>query len=277
MESYPFTDLLRSARASSQGVGAFNVVLLEHAEGIVAGAEAVGLPVVLQISENCIRYHGGPAPIVSAALQIARTSSTTVFVHLDHIESVELIEEGVELGVSSVMFDGSRLAYDENVALTRRVVEFCQRNGVSVEAELGEIGGKDGVHSAGARTDPTEARAFVTESCVDTLAVAVGSSHAMTTREAAVDLALIRRLAAVVPVPLVLHGSSGLSDSQLVDAVEAGITKINISTHLNGLFTKAVRRALTEAPTLVDPRQFIRPGRDAIAAETARLLTLLAG
>jgi len=261
--------------ATDYGVGAFNVVLLEHAEAIVAGAERAGAPVVLQISENCMRYHGSLAPITSAALAIARASSVDVVVHLDHIEDVALVREGVALGVQSVMFDASKLDYDANVEATREVVEFCHAAGIAVEAELGEVGGKDGVHAAGARTIPAEAAAFVAATGVDALAVAVGTSHAMQDRVAAVDHALIAELRRAVPVPLVLHGSSGLPDHELRASIASGMTKINISTHLNGLFTAAVRTALDENPRLTDPRTYVRPGRDAVATEVARILELL--
>ena len=261
--------------AAHHGLGAFNVVLLEHAEAIVSGAESAGSPVVLQISENCIRYHGSLAPITSAALAIARASSVDVVVHLDHIEDAALVREGVALGVQSVMFDASKLDYSANVAATREIVEFCHAAGVAVEAELGEVGGKDGVHAAGARTVPAEAAAFVAATGVDALAVAVGTSHAMQSRVASVDHALITELRRAVPVPLVLHGSSGLPDDELRAAVASGMTKINISTHLNGLFTAAVRTALDDDPRLTDPRRYVRPGRDAVATEVARILELL--
>jgi fructose-bisphosphate aldolase, class II len=269
--------LLDAARTARRGVGAFNVVLLEHAEAIVAGAAAVGLPVVLQISENCAQYHGGLAPITRATLDLARSADVEVLVHLDHIEDVELIAEGIALGVDSVMYDGSTLPWDDNVATTRAMAARCHEAGIAVEAELGEVGGKDGVHAPGARTDPDEAAAFVATTGVDALAVAVGTSHAMQTRDAAVDRSLIERLRDTVPVPLVLHGSSGLSDAELRGAVDAGMTKVNISTHLNGMFTRAVRDVLEARPDVVDPRKYVAAGRDAITTETSRLLRLLAG
>jgi fructose-bisphosphate aldolase class II len=267
---------LHDLLTTDRGLGAFNVVLLEHAEAIVAGAESAGVPVVLQISENCIRYHGGLEPIVLASLALARSASIDTVVHLDHIEDAELVRRGVALGVQSVMFDASRLDYAANVEATRDIAEFCHANGVAVEAELGEVGGKDGVHAPGARTVPAEAAAFVEATGVDALAVAVGTSHAMQTRVAAVDHALIAELRAAVDVPLVLHGSSGLSDDELRAAVASGMTKINISTHLNGLFTAAVRASLDDDERMTDPRRYVRPGRDAVAAEVARILGLLA-
>jgi fructose-bisphosphate aldolase class II len=267
--------LLEATRLDRRGLGAFNVVLIEHAEAIVAGAERAGRPVILQISENCVAYHGGLAPITLASLEIARSSSVDVLVHLDHIEDPELIREGIELGVHSVMFDASKLPYGANVAATREMAEYCHARGVAIEAELGEVGGKDGVHAPGARTDATEAATFVAQTGVDALAVAVGTSHAMHSRVAAVDHDLIRALRETVSVPLVLHGSSGLPDSELQKAVLSGMTKINISTHLNGLFTRAVRQVLDEEPETVDPRRYVRRGRDAIAVEVTRLVELL--
>lgn len=271
------TGLLDTARTAHRGVGAFNVVLLEHAEAIVAGAEQAGLPVILQISENCVRYHGGLAPITTATQAVARSADVEVLVHLDHVEDRDLVLAGVDLGVDSIMFDGSHLDFADNVRATRELARACHAAGVAVEAELGEVGGKDGVHAPGVRTDPSDAARFVADTGVDALAVAVGTSHAMQTREAAVDRDLVEQLRAAVPVPLVLHGSSGLSDAELRASVRAGMTKINISTHLNGLFTRALREALDDRPDLVDPRKYVSAGRDAIAAETARLLTLLHG
>jgi len=172
------------------------------------------------------------------------------------------------------MFDGSRLDYDGNVEATVRVVEYAHAREVSVEAELGEIGGKDGAHAPGVRTDPDEARRFVTETGVDALAVAVGSSHAMTERTAELDLDLVAQLRHAVHVPLVLHGSSGVADETIEAAIASVITKVNVSTHLNRFFSEAVRASLDAEPDQVDPRRYVRAGRAAVTAEAARLITL---
>lgn len=269
-------DLIRTARAQELGIGAFNVIQLESAEAIATGAESVGLPVIMQISENCVRYHGSLEPVLLATLAVARAASVPVAVHLDHAESDELVAEAVRLGVGSVMYDASRLPYGENVERTAAIVSRCHAAGVAVEAELGEVGGKDGVHAPGVRTDPTEAAAFVAATGVDALAVAVGSSHAMTTRDASLDDDLIARLAATVPVPLVLHGSSGVDDAGLARAVGAGMTKINLSTHLNKVFTGGVRDYLFAHPEVVDTRKYLGAGRAAMAGAVADLLRVLA-
>ncbi|MFE9429344.1 ketose-bisphosphate aldolase [Kitasatospora sp. NPDC006697] len=268
-------DLVADALANGRGVGAFNVIQLEHAQAIVAGAEAANAPVILQISENAVRYHGALAPIGRAALAVAEAAAVPVAVHLDHATDRELVAEAVVLGFGSVMFDASTLEYEQNVAATAEVVERCHAARCWVEAELGEVGGKDGVHAPGVRTDPGEAAAFIAATGVDALAVAVGSSHAMLTRDAALDFELIAALRAAVPVPLVLHGSSGVADQDLSTAVDRGMTKVNIATHLNSVFSAAVRDALTADERLVDTRTYLGPARTATAAEVARLLGVL--
>lgn len=267
--------VLEPARRDGRGLAAFNVIQIEHAEAFAVAAEKVSLPVVMQISENCVRYHGSLAPIAAATLAIADACDQPVVVHLDHAEDAGLVEEAVRLGLTSVMYDGSRLSDGANRAETRRVVELCRAHGVSVEAELGEVGGKDGVHAPGVRTDPGEAARFVADTGVDALAVAVGSSHAMTERTAQLDTELIAALRHSVPVPLVLHGSSGVADDGLAAAVRAGMTKVNIATHLNQVFTRAVLDRLENAPT-VDTRKYLGAARDAVADEAARLMRLLA-
>ncbi|MEV1248012.1 class II fructose-bisphosphate aldolase [Nonomuraea sp. NPDC050022] len=262
-------------RESPAGVGAFNVIQLEHATAIVAGAEALGLPVVLQISENCVRYHGALEPIALACLAVSKGAAVPVAVHLDHATDRALVEEAVELGVGSVMFDASALPDEENVIATADVAAWCHERGVWVEAELGEVGGKDGVHAPGARTKPHEAVDYVARTGVDALAVAVGTSHAMTTKDAVLDLDLIAELRAAVAVPLVLHGSSGVPDDTLRAAVRHGMKKINIATHLNKAFTGAVRDYLAGDEKVVDSRKYLRAGRDAVAREVTHLLGVL--
>lgn len=268
--------LLAEAVVSKRGIGAFNVVHLETAEALVAGAEASSLPVILQISESCVAYHGSLTPIALATLAIAGQSPSPVAVHLDHAVSEELCVEAIALGFGSVMYDGAHLDYRDNVIATRRVVEHAHRQGVCVEAELGRIGGKDGAHAFGVRTDPDEARRFVEDTGVDALAVAVGSSHAMSDRSARLDMDLIATLRSALDVPLVLHGSSGASDRQIQTAVRAGITKVNVSTHLSRAFTDALAASLSANETVVDSRRYVAAGRDAVAAEAARLLALIA-
>jgi fructose-bisphosphate aldolase class II len=268
-------EVVDTARSAGYGAGAFNVIGIEHAEAIVAGAQTAGSGVILQVSENCVAYHGSLAAIGPAVLGVAQAAAVPAAVHLDHATSEDLVREAVALGFGSVMFDASVLPYADNVRATAAVAAWCHERAVWVEAELGEVGGKDGVHAPGARTDPQDAAAFVAATGVDALAVAVGSSHAMLTRDAVLDIELVKQIHAVVPVPLVLHGSSGVPDDALIDAVSAGLTKINVATQLNKVFTAAIRDCLDGDPTMVDPRRYLGKGRAAVAAEVCRLLGIL--
>lgn len=271
----PLKNLATECRAQGRGLGAFNVIHLENAEAIVRAAEQVGLPVILQISENAVTFHHGNLdPLALATLWIAKRSPARVGVHLDHAKDTHLIRHAIELGFTSIMYDGSHLPDDENRATTAQVAHWCHDAGITIEAELGEVGGKDGVHAPGARTDPVDATQFVADTGVDLLAVAVGSSHAMTTRDARLDLDLISALAHAVPVPLVLHGSSGVSDEDIQRAIQAGMTKINVSTHLNKVYTDQARATLQAQPNLVDTRKWTAPASAAMTSEVGRLLTL---
>jgi fructose-bisphosphate aldolase class II len=265
-------ELVTRAHAAHTAVAAFNIVALEHVEAVVAGAEAAGVPVVLQISENAVAFRQGQVlPLARAAAVAAEQAIVPVALHLDHVRSDRLLGQAAEAGFSSVMYDASRLPYEANLAATRSAVERAHAQGLWIEAELGEIGGKD-AHVAGARTDPAEARAFVAASGVDALAVAVGSVHAMTARTAALDHGLIGRLGAALDVPLVLHGSSGVPDHELRAAVAGGIAKVNIGTALNQAMTGAVRAHLAAHPDVVDARRYLAAGREAMARAVERIV-----
>jgi fructose-bisphosphate aldolase class II len=273
----PAGHLVAAAAAARHGVAAFNLITLEHGEAVVAGAERAGQPVILQISQNAVEFHGGQlGPAARAAHALAETASVPVALHLDHVSRMELLHQAPEYGFGSVMYDASALPYQENVTATKVAVTFARRHGLWLESELGEVGGKDGAHAPGVRTDPGQAAGFVAETGVDALAVAVGSRHAMTTRTASLDHALIRRLRDAVPVPLVLHGSSGLPDAELTAAVRAGMTKINIGTALNVAFTGAVRDHLARHPDVVDPRRYLADAREAMADRVTHYCRLLA-
>jgi fructose-bisphosphate aldolase class II len=272
--------LVAEAVRTGTAVPAFNVITLEHAEGVVAGLERAGVPGLLQVSENAVRYHAHRmGPLLAACREIAAAASVPVGIHLDHLRDEALVREGVAtgpaLGVTSVMVDASELHDAANVATTAALTRVAHGVGLWVEAELGAIGGKGGAHTPGVRTDPDEAREFVAATGVDGLAVAVGSAHAMTSATARLDLGLIERLAAAAPVPLVLHGSSGVPAATLRDAVAAGIRKVNIGTALNVALTDQVRSTLGGDGGLTDPRTYLSRGRDAVAdlvAETVRSL-----
>ncbi|MFF4016087.1 ketose-bisphosphate aldolase [Streptomyces sp. NPDC001843] len=298
-------ELVTRAAAAHSAVAAFNIITLEHVEAVIAGAEAADAPVVLQVSENAVRFrHGRLHPLARAAVVAAERARVPVALHLDHVQSDDLLRQAPGAGFSSVMYDAARLPYAENLAATRAAVAWAHAQGLWIEAELGQIGGKAGrggrerdarggrerdarggrekaarppldAHAPGARTDPEEARAFVADSGVDALAVAIGSVHAMTTRTAALDHALLQRLAGAVPVPLVLHGSSGVPDEGLGAAVAGGIAKVNVGTALSVAMTGAIREFLAARPEAVDAREYLGAAREAMAREVTRIIGVL--
>ncbi|WP_406288799.1 ketose-bisphosphate aldolase [Embleya sp. NBC_00896] len=273
--------LTDAARADGVGTAAFNVITLEHAEAVIIAAERAGSPVVVAISENAVKFRRGRlGPLAAACRALAEEATVPVALHLDHVESVDLLVAAEGTGISSVMFDASRLAYAENVAATADAVAWAHERGITLEAELGEVGGKPGhpaldAHAPGARTDPDEAAAYVRATGVDALAVAVGSSHAMLDRTATLDHDLIARLRAAVDVPLVLHGSSGVPDDELRRAVAAGMTKINVGTALNIAYTGTLRERLTATPDKADPRPALTLAREATAQAIGELLRVI--
>jgi fructose-bisphosphate aldolase class II len=279
----PTGDLVSRAAAARSAVAAFNVVTLEHVEAVLTAAEAAGTGVILQVSENAVKFrHGRLIPLARAMTAAAERAAVPVGLHLDHVQSEALLRQAPEAGFSSVMYDAAHLPYTENLAATRAAADWAHAQGLWIEAELGQVGGKNGrppldAHAPGARTDPDEARAFVAGTGVDALAVAVGSSHAMTSRTAALDHALLARIHAALDTPLVLHGSSGVPDAELTAAVAGGITKVNIGTALNVAMTAAVREHLTAHPQAVDSRAYLGAGREAMARTAQELITLLAG
>ena len=250
---------------------AFNAVSLEHAEAIVDAAERARRPVILAISSNTVRFHGRLGPFADACSRLAAECGQSIALHFDHVEQLSLVRVAADAGFSSVMFDASRLDFTANCEQTALASEFAHADGLWVESELGEIGGKDGAHSATARTDLREAQIFVERTGIDALAVAVGTSHAMTGRDAIVDYELIGHLRDNLAVPLVLHGSSGLDDERIAQAARAGITKINVGTRLNVAWMGAVRdRVLHD--TSVDPRPALREAREAMTVAMTALL-----
>ncbi|KOV57361.1 fructose-bisphosphate aldolase [Streptomyces sp. MMG1121] len=270
----------RAVEARS-AVAAFNVITLEHIEAVIAGAESAGTPVVLQVSENAVKFrYGRLLPLARAAVAAAERAAVPVALHLDHVQSDDLLRQAPGAGFSSVMYDAARLRYTDNLSATLAAADWAHAQGLWIEAELGQVGGKDGrppldAHAPGARTDPDQARDFVARTGVDALAVAVGSVHAMTTRTAGLDHGLLTRLSAALAVPLVLHGSSGVPDGGLVEAVAGGIAKVNVGTALNVAMTGAIREFLAAHPEAVDSRKYLSVGREAMTEEVCRIIGVL--
>lgn len=276
MPLVPSGNLVAAAADQGTAVLAFNAITLEHAEAIVEAAQITKTPVIVQISHNAIRFHGGQlAPLGAAVSVLASGASVDIGLHLDHVEEINLVTQASQNGFSSVMFDAARFSFDVNVSQTVLARQLAHECGLWIEAEIGYVGGKPNApasaHEVGVRTDPDEAADFVVATGIDALAVAVGSSHAMVSRSAQLDHALIERIARKSTVPLVLHGSSGVPAEQLRRAITAGIAKINIGTALNQAFTSKVREDLVD-PTVLDPRHYISEGRRAITEYIVELV-----
>jgi len=271
-------EILVRARVEGAAVGAFNMHTPEGARGITQAAAVYGCPVILQVNEGTIKYFGVrlAAAIVLAA---AAEAKIPVTVHLDHGSSVELALACLEHGFNSVMFDGSRLALKENIAKTRQVVEAAKRYGAAVEAELGRVAGAEEdlvvAEGDGGLTDPAQAESFVAATGVTSLAVAIGTAHGVYKGEPKLDYGRLAAMRDRVPVPLVLHGASGLSDAQLRQAIQAGARKINFSTELKQALVSQLRRTLAERPEEFDPRKLFAPGQEAVAAVVRAKLGVL--
>ena len=250
------TDLLNKAREGGYAVGAFNVYNLEGASAVVAAAEAERSPAMLQILPAALK-HGGPA-LVALCLSTAREASVPMAVHLDHSSSADEIQIALEAGLMSIMADGSRLSFIENVAFTRQMVELIHKRGGIVEAELGRLTGtEDGLtipEREAKLTDPGEAADFVAQTGIDTLAVCIGNVHGRYPGEPRLDFERLDAIRNTVAVPLVLHGASGLPEAMVQRSIELGITKFNVNTEVRVAYVAALRELIeaVDAPDLLD-------------------------
>lgn len=272
MPFVPVSVLLRDADSEGYAVGAFNCNNMEIVQAIVAAAEAENAPVIMQASQGAIKY-AGIDYIVAMARVAAAGTKVPVALHLDHGTSFEQVIRCVRAGFSSVMFDGSKLPTEQNIAVTRQVVAVARPVGISVEAELGKIGGtEDDIVVANREalfTDPEEARYFVEQTGVDSLAVAIGTAHGRYKGEPQLDFERLSKIKSLVTVPIVLHGSSGVPAEALREAIRRGVRKINIDTNIREAFVGMARQVLDGHPDEIDPRKVLGPAREA-AVEVIR-------
>lgn len=252
-------ELLERAKEERFAIGAFNANNMEQVQAIVEAAQEERAPVILQVSQGAIRYAG--LEYAAGLVKLAAASvDVPVVLHLDHGTSFEQNIQCLRAGFTSLMFDGSKLPYEENVAITKRVCEIAHAVGIPVEAELGQVlQAKEATPEevAAAMTDPEQAREFIARTGADSLAVAVGSVHAMRAQEAELDIERIEAIRERTGVPLVLHGSSGVKEDSIREAIAHGICKINVATYLNQAFVRGLREGLARHPDEVDPRKFL--------------------
>ena len=266
-------EMLKKAQAGGYAVGAFNAENLEMVQAIIAAAEAENAPVMIQTTPGTLKY-AGPKCFAGLVSRFARDASVPVALHLDHGNSYELAEECAREGYTSLMIDGSKLPYEENIALTRRVVAMAC--GLPVEAELGTVGGKeDGMEAKPQYTDPDQAADFVRQTGISSFAVAIGTAHGIYKGEPKLDLDRLSEVRERVDIPLVLHGTSGVPEDQVRACIARGICKVNYATELRQVFTAAVRKALSDLPDAFDPKKYLAEGRKAVQARVQELIRLL--
>lgn len=278
MNLVPMTHVLNDANEEYYAVGGFNINNLEFLQGIIEAADEVNSPLILQTSEGAIRYIGMDYVLgmVEAAL---KNVEIPVALHLDHGSSFEVAMRCIRRGYSSVMIDGSHYPFEENVALTKKVVESAHCVGVSVEAELGQLGGQEDdvkvEEKDAAYTDPDEAVEFVEKTGVDALAIAIGTAHGVYKGKPELDFERLREINDKVEVPVVLHGASGVSDDDVSKAVSLGINKVNVNTAFQQVFTARVKELFAKDPDLYDPRKYCGPGREAIKEKVKQKIEVL--
>lgn len=260
-------EMLKKAQREGYAVPAFNVHNLETVQVVVETAAALNSPVILAGTPGTFTY-AGTDYLVSICQEAAHQHNLPLALHLDHHEELDDIRTKVTAGVRSVMIDGSHCAFEDNIRKVSEVVRLCQRYDVSVEAELGRLGGQEddlNVDSADSFfTDPTSARLFVERTGIDSLAVAIGSAHGLYHGEPHLDFARLAQVRKVVDVPLVLHGASGIPEHMVHEAIELGICKVNVATDLKIAFADAVKDYFTDHPEVNDPRKYITPGKEAM-------------
>jgi fructose-bisphosphate aldolase, class II len=270
--------LLENAKKDGYAVGAFNTVNLETTKAILDAAEELSSPVVVQLTEKTMEYAGGRV-LFSLIRNMAEFyhPDIPVAIHLDHGKSYEIVERSIEIGLPSVMYDGSRHTYSDNVRTTKKVVELAHSKGVSVQAELGNVPYLSEVHGAinwdEYMTDPDEAVRFVSETGIDTLAVAIGNAHGFAAERPEPDYERLSRISERVSIPLILHGASDWEDGRAEEVIRRGISCFNVDTAIKLAFVGTLTRVIGEGDK-TDIRSVLEPARDAVKEEVKRKMRL---
>lgn len=256
-------ELLLKAQRENYAVGAFNVENMEMVQAVLSAAEELQAPVIMQTTPSTVKYAGLDLYYANVKAA-AEKASVPVAIHLDHGSSFELAMQALRVGYTSIMIDGSHSVFEENIAVTKRVVDACAPSDVPVEAELGKVGGKEDDLDGGdgGYTDPMEAKEFVERTGVSSLAVAIGTAHGVYKGEPKLDLDRLSEIRKVVDIPLVLHGASGLSDEAVQESIRRGICKVNFATELRIAYTKGVKSTFEENPDVIDPKKYGAAGRE---------------
>lgn len=262
-------EMLIKARKEHYAVGQFNINNLEWTQAILDEAQALNAPVILGVSEGAGKYMGGWTVVfamVKAYIE-AKNITVPVALHLDHGTSFEVCKAAIDAGFTSVMIDASHYPFEENIEMTKKVVEYAHARGVSVEAELGKVGGQeDNIVAESMYADPEECKILVEKTGIDCLAPALGSVHGPYHGEPKLGFKEMAYINELLNMPLVLHGGSGIPDEQLRKAIDRGTAKINVNTESQQAWTAIVRKVLSEDSKVYDPRKVIGPGKEGIKA-----------
>ena len=250
--------MLLDAQKDGYAVGAFNVENMEMVMAVIAAAEELRAPLMMQTTPSTIKYAGLDMYLANVKAAAER-ASVPVCLHLDHGDSFDLAMRALRTGYTSIMIDGSHNVFEENIAITKAVADACRPSGIPVEAELGKVGGKEDDLDGGTGngyTDPLEAKEFVERTGVDSLAVAIGTAHGVYKGVPKLDLDRLAEIRKVVDIPLVLHGASGLSEEAVVESIKRGICKVNFATELRIAYTDGVKEFLAANPDAFDPKKY---------------------
>ena len=261
------TDMLNKALEEKYAVGQFNINNLEWTQAVLQAAQEEKSPIILGVSEGAAKYMGGTKVVVAMVNALMETMDITVPVsmHLDHGSSFETAKEAIDAGFPSVMIDNSAMPIDENIKNTKKVVDYAHARGVSVEAEVGTVGGEeDGVVGNVIYADAEECKRMVDEAEIDALAAALGSVHGTYAGEPVLGFDEMKEISELTGTPLVLHGGSGIPEHQIKKAIEFGHTKINVNTELQQVWAKRTREIIASDQDVYDPRKIIGPGKENI-------------
>lgn len=255
--------LLLDAQINNYAVGAFNVENMEMAQAVVAAAEELNVPVIIQTTPSTVRY-GGLDMYYSIVKVLALNSTVPIALHLDHCESFDMAVQAIKTGYTSVMIDGSHESFEDNIMITKRVISVARPNNIPVEAELGKVGGKEDDLDGGdgGYTNPDEAKKFVELTDVSSLAVSIGTAHGIYKGKPKLDIERLKAIKKVVDIPLVLHGASGLTDEDIKECIKNGICKVNFATELRIAYSDGVKKVLAEKPDTYDPKIYSKAGRE---------------
>ena len=261
-------EMLLRAQAEHYAVGAFNVENMEMVMAVMQAAEESKSPVIMQTTPSTIKYAGLDYYFALVQTAAAR-ASVPIAIHLDHGESFALAMQALRTGYTSIMIDGSHAPFEDNIALTRSVVDACAPSGISVEAELGKVGGKEDDLDGGSGnpfTDPAEAEEFVARTGVNSLAIAIGTAHGLYAGTPKLEFDLLRAIRSRVSIPLVLHGASGIPEEAVQEAIASGICKVNFATELRIAFSDGVESYLEQDPKVFDPKKYSKVGRENVVS-----------